>query len=400
MDQTAKLSATVVNALQPQARPYRVWDTKTPQLFLRVQPSGIKSFNVQWKHGTSRSLGKWPGTTVESARARALTDLHQTDKLGKPQAIIDAERPRVRTLRDFITDHYQPWSSENRKWGDGAANRVLSVFAEFSDHPLDQITALKIEEWRTRRIKAGVSVNTCNRDLATLKSALACAVKWSMLDADPLKSVKQSYVDSTRVRYLSAGESKRLRNALAARDAKGRATRASNNTWRVKRRKDPLPELGPDDYCDHLTPAVLVSLNTGLRRGELTSLEWSDVDLKLRMLAVRAAASKSGKPRHVPLNNECRAVLTRWKKQTGGTGRVFAFLDAKKAWVELLKKASIKEFRWHDMRHDFASKLVQAGVDLNTVRALLGHADLKMVIRYAHLQPGHLAAAVAKLVMK
>jgi site-specific recombinase XerD len=71
--------------------------------------------------------------------------------------------------------------------------------------------------------------------------------------------------------------------------------------------------------------------------------------------------------------------------------------DVKTAWSNVLEAAEVKNFRFHDLRHHFASRLVRAGVDLNTVRELLGHADLKMTLRYAHLAPEHLAAAVEKL---
>jgi site-specific recombinase XerD len=71
--------------------------------------------------------------------------------------------------------------------------------------------------------------------------------------------------------------------------------------------------------------------------------------------------------------------------------------DVNTSWGNVLVDAKIENFRWHDMRHHFASHLVMAGVDLNTVRELLGHADLKMTLRYAHLAPEHKAAAVAKL---
>lgn len=97
--------------------------------------------------------------------------------------------------------------------------------------------------------------------------------------------------------------------------------------------------------------------------------------------------------------------LNDWQSQSKGDGLVFPnhqtgtrFDNVKKSWASVLKAAEIKNFRWHDMRHHFASKLVMAGVDLNTVRELLGHADIKMTLRYAHLAPEHKANAVAKLV--
>jgi integrase len=90
-------------------------------------------------------------------------------------------------------------------------------------------------------------------------------------------------------------------------------------------------------------------------------------------------------------------VLERWKKQTTGE-RPFPFTGLKTAWNALLGQAEIEAFRWHDMRHDFASRLASKGVPLNTIRELLGHQSLAMTLRYAHLQPDQKAAAVAKLV--
>jgi len=212
-----------------------------------------------------------------------------------------------------------------------------------------------------------------------------------------LIEVQQAKVDSTRKRYLSDAEERRLRKALANRDANGRDARARANDWRAERGKE---KLKPLDYSDHLTPAVLLSLNTGLRRGELTQLEWPDIDFNARSLTVRAAASKSGKRREIPLNAEAVDILKRWKKQIGGEGRLFPFYDLKTAWTALLVAAKIANLRWHDLRHTFASKLVNAGVDLNAVRELLGHADLKMTLRYSHSKQSHLANAVARLASK
>jgi integrase len=392
-----KLSPAVVEASKPEADPYRVWDTNVPQMFLRVQPSGVKSWNVQWSRTSSKALGKWPGVTVDAARVRAKALLVETDQHGAPRAVLDAKKPKAYTLKEFIEEEFKPWASANRKWGDGTADRILAVFEDFNNQPLAELNALAIERWRSKRIKAGVSPNTCNRDLAALKSALKRAQAWALIEADPLHSVKQAKVDSTRVRYLTKVEEKRLRAALSERDAAARKSRANNNTWRKERGHDLLPALGGSDFADHLPPAVLLSLNTGLRRGELTSLEWGDIDFHAKVLTVRAAAAKSGTMRRIPLNVEAVTVLKQWRKQVTAGGRIFPFRDFKTAWGSLLVEAKIVDFRWHDLRHHFASRLAQAGVNLNAIRDLMGHADLKMTLRYSHLTPDNLADAVAKL---
>jgi integrase len=100
--------------------------------------------------------------------------------------------------------------------------------------------------------------------------------------------------------------------------------------------------------------------------------------------------------RHVPLNKKATAALRLWRRR-GHTGLVFGLTDIKKSYATLLRNAGIEEFRFHDLRHHFASRLVMAGIDLNTVRELLGHADIRMTLRYAHLAPEHKAAAVEVL---
>jgi integrase len=100
----------------------------------------------------------------------------------------------------------------------------------------------------------------------------------------------------------------------------------------------------------------------------------------------------------VPLNDEATGTLRNWREQSGAKGRVFEIATGfKTAWAKLLKRAGITEFRWHDLRHHFASRLVQRGVPLNTVRDLLGHGTVQMSLRYAHLAPDQRRAAVAKL---
>jgi integrase len=210
--------------------------------------------------------------------------------------------------------------------------------------------------------------------------------------------MRQKGVEARQIiRFLSPAEETRLRQALAARDHKLIQGRANANAIRRARHIPILPDITQDGFGDHLTPVVLLALNTGLRRGELLSLQWSDVDLEAKVITIQARNAKNGRQRHIPINAEALSVLTRWAQQSDGQGVVFEPNDIKKGWGALLQEAKVSNFRFHDLRHDFASKLVRKGVDLNTVRELLGHADITMTLRYAHLQPDGLAAAVAKL---
>ena len=168
------------------------------------------------------------------------------------------------------------------------------------------------------------------------------------------------------------------------------------NAWRQERERELLPAL--PHFGDHLTPAVRLSMNTGLRRGELLALRWESIDVKHRILTVEGGTAKSRQTRHVPLNDEAMSLLNRWREQTTGGRRIFEVKTSfKTAWAKLLKRAHITKFRWHDLRHHFASRLVQAGVPLNTVRDLLGHSSVAMSLRYAHLAPDQRREAVAKL---
>ena len=220
-----------------------------------------------------------------------------------------------------------------------------------------------------------------------------------------LAKVKKARTDDClKVRYLSEAEELQLREALDAREERRRCERDSANHWRRERGYILLGDLRELAFTDHLKPLVLLSINTGLRRGELFDLTWENVDLDRRILTVTGITAKSKRTRHVPLNREATAVLRAWRGQTlMGEGLIFLndagqrFDRVNTSWRSLLKDARITTFRWHDMRHHFASRLVMGGVDLNTVRELLGHSDYAMTLRYAHLAPEHKLKAVEVL---
>jgi integrase len=145
-------------------------------------------------------------------------------------------------------------------------------------------------------------------------------------------------------------------------------------------------------------------MNTGVRRGELFSLLWTDITKAevegsaIEVAAIESGKAKNRKTRRIPLNTEARRVLDTWGRKSEGlvfpsdTGRQLT--DIRKAFESVKKKAKLRNFRWHDLRHHFASRMVMAGIPLNTVRELLGHSDIKMTLRYSHLAPGHMRDAV------
>ncbi len=171
-----------------------------------------------------------------------------------------------------------------------------------------------------------------------------------------------------------------------------------------------MPEIDPLQYADHIKPLVLLALNTGLRRGDLFGLKWEHVDLGRRQIRkviektshARRKAGKKLEPAVLPLSAEAHAILTQREKQRNpeseyvfSSPRTGGRLDnIKKAFEAVLTAAKITNFRFHDLRHTFASRLVMAGVDINTVRELMTHADIKMTLVYAHLSPDHKAAAL------
>lgn len=397
-----KLTARRLNSLETTGKEYEVHDTTVPGLFVRVTAAGAKSYVVTWARGRKRTLGRVGILTLAQAQEEALQYLNEARKHGEPLAVSQGRRGTgTPTLRQFLDDTYLPWSEAHHKSYSKTKHAIEHSFDSMMSRRLDEIDQRDLERLRVSWLSGGLSESSANRKMASLRGVFSRAVEWGYLAAHPMTKLKQLKTDSKgRIRYLLPDEEKRLRTALDDRQAQGRTERESANQWRKERNRDLLPNLSEVAYIDHLKPLVLLSLNTGMRRGEVFELTWRDVDLKNKVLTVGGDTAKSGQTRHIPLNREAMEVLTEWKKQGKGTGLVFpgksgARLDnVKKSWEELLKRAGVTAFRWHDLRHTFASKLVMAGVPLNTVRDLLGHADLKMTLRYAHLAPDSKAAAV------
>lgn len=229
---------------------------------------------------------------------------------------------------------------------------------------LNSITVSVIDEIRQAKL-TGNSKSTANRYLSLVRSVLNKAVQWEWLDKTPVISMYKE--PAGRTRFLTVEQVQAL-----------------------------LKELP-----EHLQDMVVFTLSTGLRYSNVLKLEWSQVDLQKAHMWVGAKDSKNGKALSIPLNAQALAVLL---KQVGKhqqrvftkSGKLIARANGK-LWRNALKRAGIQDFRWHDLRHTWASWCVQNGITVFEVQHLGGWSSSRMVERYAHLSSSHLATAAARL---
>jgi integrase len=401
-----KLTQKKVNSFRADGTQRYVSDGSVPGLSLFVGASGKKTWYLFFRAGGKRGKHKIGGAgvlTVDQARDLAKAFIGKLaagenphDKTPTPQNI---------TLDDLLTDLYEKWLLAERKGGKATAAMIRSTFKQFMNRPAAALNVIMLEKWRAARLDGGTKRATVNRLAGALKSMLNWAAQRGILEANPIAKLRPvSERDSDGiVRYLKDDERARLMAALDEREALMRGGRDSHNLWLKGRKLPPRPAMN-GEYADYLKPLTLVALNTGARRGALFGLKWGDVDIENKTILFAAANAKSEKPLRVPLNTAAASTLAKWKLQSRARGDddlVFPstktgqrFGNINKSWAALMKRADIKNFRFHDTRHDYASRLVMNGVDLFAVKELLGHADIKMTQRYAHLAPGKLAAAV------
>jgi integrase len=374
---------------------YEVPHHRNNRLMLRVYPSGHKTWSLRYyvkDTGVEKRYLIGPGTmnpddalkaaALEQGKVAKGVDLNAEKEIQRAAS----KKARDTTLGKFIDKDYAPWVLVERKSGveTVATLKSESGFKFLMNKPMEAITVKQLETWRTKRHKAGVSPSTTNRQIAALRACMSKAVDWGVIDSHPLKDLRPSRVDKSQViRTIDKAEEKRLRRALRGRDKRLRKQRRSANNWRQERHLDALPDFG--HYVDHIEPLVLLAINTGMRRGELFNLRWEDI--KGGQLVVQGKTAKSSQTRIIPLNNEAGQILDRWESDGG---LVFPgpndspMQTIKTAWAGVRDAAELPALRMHDLRHTFATKLLRGGADLETVRVLMGHADIATTAKYLH----------------
>jgi len=273
-------------------------------------------------------------------------------------------------FKDFANEYLELHSKvNNRSWRKSDLRNITALNKFFSNNYLNEISQHMIEKFKADRAKE-VMPATVNRHLACLKSIFNKAKAWNKFSGEnPVKNVKLFKENNQRLRFLEKEEIVKL---LA--------------------------------NCNkHLKPIVIIGLNTGMRKGEILGLKWRDIDIRRGI--IHLLNTKNGEIREVPVNEQVKTALIRTKKHPESqyvfcktNGKQLKFINT--SFFTALKKSGInndsdkEKIVFHSLRHSFAAHLAMAGVDMNTIRELLGHKSLKMTMRYSHLSPSHKQRAV------
>lgn len=259
----------------------------------------------------------------------------------------------------YLYTYEQVWRSDiNRK----IVNHWIGIFGVC---PLEEINIKKLDRWRvSQQTKVRSLPTTINRKLAVIKHMFRKAIEWEMIEKNPLQYLRLMSVTTRRLRYLSEEEERAL-------------------TLRLENGKIPK----------WLKDLVIVGLDTGMRQGEMIeALTRSCIDSVNDMIVLYQP--KTQRSKMIPMTNRVKEVLN------DGTGISFNRVSPRtinRYFSKLCSQSSITDFRFHDLRHTFASKLAIKGVPIHVISELLGHTNIQMTMRYAHLSPKAKREAIEQL---
>ena len=253
------------------------------------------------------------------------------------------------------------WRLEGQYLKAKGVRGVLKVLeSKFGDRKLAEISAGDLQEIYNEKASA-TSASTANRIMAFLSPLFNRAKEWGDFHGDnPVKNVKRRKEENKRLRFLSEEEIKNLLNAADAR----------------------------------LRPLLACAIMTGMRKGEILGLRWENVDLERHLIFI--LKSKSGKAREIPIGKRLLEILSSLGPKANGAVFEIPEITMRRKFARALENANIEQFRFHDLRHTFASHFVMRTGDLPALQKLLGHASPQMTQRYAHLAQEHLFAKMEK----
>ena len=350
-----RLTDRAIASLRPREREYAVWDNHLVGLGVRVRPTGGKSYVLLGNTGgRSRRVTLGPVSLKSVAEVRRECHARKADL-----EATGAPKPAAPLFRDFVEGawkeaHFDGYKASTRKGVQSLLDRQL--LPAFGSKPLDRITPAHITRWFDRFSRT--APGNANRALDLLSQIVNFAIARGHLETNPARAVKRN-PRRVLTRFLSRDEIARLHRIL------DRQTRNSSR-----------------EQAD----IIRLLLLTGCRRSEIVGLRWSEVDRDRLVLT----DGKTG-PRIVPLNTHARRILER--RPRGASPFVFPSpRDPARPrshnlafWNRARREAGIEDVRLHDLRHTHASHAVMNGVPIPVVSRMLGHSDVSMTLRYAHL---------------
>ena len=276
----------------------------------------------------------------------------------------------VPTFAEFIDQQYLPFIRTYKKsWGTDLSLLKNHLLPRFGTRYLDEISRIDIVGMHAARRASGAAPGSANRLLILMRYCYNLAIRWEVpgIKANPCAGVPLLEVNNKKERYLSQEEAKRLYEAVCE---------------------------SQNPMLRYVVPLLILS---GARKREVLDAKWEDFDLERRIW--RIPTTKAGKPRHVPLADGALHLLSTTPR-TDGCPWAFANPDTGKpyvsiycAWHTARTKAGLADVRMHDLRHSFASLLINNGRTLYEVQHILGHTQAKTTARYAHLSQDTLLAA-------
>ncbi len=358
--------ALVSNALCPADRKrLDMFDIQTKGLVLEVRESGGKTYYLRYQNqrGRTRQLRLADAKDVSLSQARVLADKARNKiAMGGDPCDEKAVLRKVPTFGQFVADQYLPYvKTYKRSWDTDISLLKNHLLPRFENRYLDTIVRQDIIKMHHDRRASGAAAGSANRLLIMMRYIFNLAIRWDApgIKANPCAGVPLLEVNNKKERYLSVDEAERLYEAV----------RASENTM-----------------LQYIVPMLIL---TGARKREVLDAQWQDFDLARRIW--RIPMSKSGKSRYVPLGDGAMTVLStmprsmkcEWAFANPQTNKPFVSVFC--AWNTARKNAGLADVRMHDLRHSFASLLVNSGRTLYEVQQILGHTQVKTTQRYAHL---------------
>ena len=367
---TTMLSNELVRSLPGLVNPRRpvcFFDTETKGFMLEVRPSGGATYYFRYRDAASRirlnRIGRLEDLTLADARSQAHKMRKMVDEGGDPK--LESHRFKdIPSFAEFIRDRFIPHVKiRKRSWRTDEVVIRLHLMPRFGALRLNRVTRADVVSFHHDLSLKGYAAGTCNRILVQLKFIFNCAIRWDILPplSNPCVGVELLEDPGGEERYLNEEEVGRL-----------------------------FAEL---DRNRNLQVAQIIRLllYTGARKREILDARWEHVDLRRRLLTI--PISKSGKPRHIPLSDASVALLESLPRDESVPWVFFNPKTRKPpvsifyAWDSIRAKVGLQDVRLHDLRHSFASFLVNSGRSLYEVQRLLGHYDPKVTMRYAHLSP-------------